>query len=77
MGKVAAVAIRRDIGKAQNIQLLFTTTAGGIDWEQDGPSDAATDEHDSGRQLQESQQEISIQRVVLENVSVGELVHSR
>lgn len=75
MGKVTPIRIRRDVGETEDIQLLLTTTTGSIDGEQDGPGDTAADEHDGRRQLEESQQEVRIHRVMLENVGIRELVH--
>lgn len=75
MGKVTPVGIRRDVGETEDIQLLLTTATGSVYREQDGPGDTATNEHDCRCQLKESQQEVRIQRVMLKNVGVGELVH--
>lgn len=64
-----------NVGDAQNVQLLLSASASGIDREQDGPGDTAADEQDHGGQLEEAQQQIGIHRVVLQHVSVGDLVH--
>lgn len=56
-----------DIAEAQDIKLRLTTSASGIDWKENWPGDAAADKADEDEYLEESQKEITIKRVVLEN----------
>jgi hypothetical protein len=46
VGKVTAIALIRDVGESEDIQLFIAIASGGIDREQDGPGDTAADEHD-------------------------------
>lgn len=71
MGVVAILVL--DVGKGEDVKLLLTTTASGIDRKQNGPGDEATDKADDDGQLKVTEQEIAIERVVLEDVFVGNL----
>lgn len=60
-----------DIAEAQYIKLRLTTSASGVDWKEDWPGDAAADKADEDEYLEESQEEITIKGVVLEDEVVG------
>ena len=64
----------RDIAEAENVELLLAITSCSVDRKQDGPGDATSDQADDDRYLQISEQEVAIQRVMLENESVRELI---
>ena len=72
--KAGVVVLRRvDIAVAQQIQLLFPYSTGGIDWEQDGPGDAATDQADDHGNLEISQQEKGVDGLVVQDVAIRDL----
>lgn len=60
-----------DIGHAQNVQLLLTTAASGIDREQDRPGDNASDKTHDNQDLEEAEPQVTIKRVVSEHMAVG------
>ena len=68
---VLCVAV--DVAVSQNIQLLLATTTSGIDWEKDGPSDAAADQADGSDHAQVAKEEVRVERLVLKSVNIGYL----
>ena len=54
-----------NVGERENVQLGLARSTGGVDGKQDRPGDTATDETDCHTDLQESQQEVAVERIVL------------
>jgi hypothetical protein len=52
-----------DVGLTEDIQTLFSVSAGGIDREQDGPGQAAADEANHLGLAQISQEEVAVEAV--------------
>ena len=63
----------RDVAEAEKIKLALTSSTSGIDWKEDWPSDKTADETDDNGHLQISKQEVSVERIVLQNIFVGQL----
>jgi hypothetical protein len=59
--------------EGEHIKLLFTSTACGVDREEDRPGDAAANKGDDHAYLQEAEEKVGIERVVLQDVSIGDL----
>ena len=66
-----------DVAEGEDVQLLLPTASGRIDGEEDGPSDAASDKADNDGDLQVSQQEISVDGIMLKHEGVRHLVEGR
>ena len=67
-----------DIGKGNNIQLCLASSTSSVHRKEDWPCNASSPEAQNGHQLQESQVQITIERLVIENVfilEVFEMVH--
>ena len=65
-----------NIANGEEIKLLLTTSASDVDWKQDGPSDQATDKTDDDSNLKEAQEEIAIESMRIEDVSVRNFVEA-
>lgn len=76
MGKIATTAMLPDVGNTQDIELLIASFPSCIDGEQNRPSNETPDEANDGRKLDISEQEIRIERMMLEDVGIGQLVHA-
>lgn len=63
-----------DVTETDEIELLQASAASRIDWEENGPSHETTDKTDSHRDLKVSKQEEAIERVVVEDIAVRDLV---
>lgn len=50
-----------NIAKGQEIQLLQTTLAGDVDWEEDGPCDEATDQAGSASDFEIAEEQEAIE----------------
>lgn len=73
MGVVSRSAGGQDIRIRQDVELLFRPASGGIDWEEDGPCDGTAHEADHNRNLEESEQEVTVNGLMVEDVAVGDL----
>lgn len=62
----------RDITHTEHVKLLLASTSSCIDREQDWPGHTAADEADDGEHLQVSEEEIAVERLVLQDMIVGE-----
>jgi hypothetical protein len=60
--------------KGKQVELPFACAAGGIDWEEDGPGNAAADEAYYHRDFQEAEEKVAVEGVVLQDVGIGNLV---
>lgn len=63
----------RDVGEAEHIQLLLSTTASRIDREQDWPCDATSHETNNGKHAKEPKIEVPVERPMAQHVAVIEL----
>ena len=72
MSKVSIFAISAlvNIAHAQHIQLLFAVTTSDVDWEKDRPGYAGADEHNDDGHLEKSEEEVGIERLVLEGIGI-------
>lgn len=64
------VVVVRYVSKRKDIELRFTTTSRDIDWEQDGKGNAASDQTSNDSHLQETQEQVAVQRVVVQDITV-------
>lgn len=48
-------------------------STGGIHGEEDGPGDEATHEANNGRNLEETEQEIAVNGLMIQDVAIGDL----
>ena len=62
-----------DVAHGQAIQLGLAAAALGVQREEDGPCDAAADKGDEGEDLEVSQEEVGVQRGVVEHGGVLDL----
>jgi hypothetical protein len=62
-----------DIAEADDVQLLLSTMARGIDREENRPGDATANKADYGRNLQEAEEEVAVKRVVLQDIGIRKL----
>lgn len=70
---MCVVAIRvGDIAHTENVELFLPSTSSCIDREQDWPCYTAADKGDDGEHLHVSQEEITVERLVLQNMIIGE-----
>jgi hypothetical protein len=53
--------------------LLLPITTSDVDWEQDRPGYASADEHNNHGHLEKSEEEVGIERLMLECIGVGDL----
>ena len=69
MSEVAVVVVG-DVGHVEHVELFLTSPTSGIDWEEDRPGDEhaydAADDHD----LQQAEEEKSVQTVVVQDIGV-------
>lgn len=77
MGEISILLGSRDIADAKEVELGLSITASGIDGEQDRPGDAAADEADDSDDLKEAQEQVAVERVMVQDVGVGDLPESR
>ena len=68
MGIVAVHIL--DVAHGEQIKLLLASAAGGIDREQDGPGDDASQETQDDEQLEEAHKQIAVDGLVVEDVLV-------
>ena len=61
-----------NIAEAQDIKLALTATACCVDWKQNGPCDAYSNKTDENEDLEKSEEQVAIERIVLEDVVVGQ-----
>lgn len=50
--------------------MRFTSATCDVDWQKDREGDAAPDQTSNDSHLQESQEQVSVQRVVVENITI-------
>ena len=60
-----SVLVARDIAEAQDVKLLLDPSTSGIHWEQDWPSDEASNRADGDGYLDVAEEEVRVERVVL------------
>jgi len=63
-----------DIAEAEDVQLNASCATSSIDWEQDRPCYQTADEANRDRDLQISKEEEAIERLVVKNIAVRDLV---
>lgn len=61
------------VGHGEHVQLALAAAAGDVDGEENGPCDAAADDAGDDADAQESQEEVAIERVMDQDVGVGQL----
>lgn len=76
MRVVARVVSLHDIAHAKEVKLDLPTTPRDVDGEEDRPSDAAADETDGRCNLQISEEQIAIERLVIQDIGVRNLEES-
>lgn len=59
-----------DVAEADHVELLLASSTGGIDGEEDGEGDATTDEAHGGSNLEVAEEEVAVQRVVVEHIAI-------
>ena len=69
-----AVLVPGHVAEVENIELLVASSASRIDRKQNGPCYQTTDEGDDSCNLQVSQEEIAIERVVIQDVAIRDRV---
>jgi hypothetical protein len=67
---ISILAILIDVGEGKNIELLLSTTTVPVDRKQDRESQATTDKTYNRQHLEESQVQISIERLAVKNIFV-------
>ena len=63
-----------DITETDAVELLQASTACRVDREEDGPCHETTNKADGHRNFEVSKQEEAIERVVIEDIAVGDLI---
>lgn len=63
-----------DVTEAEDVQLDPPCTTSGIDWKQNGPCQQTADEAHGDRDLQISQKQEAIERLVIEDIAIGNLI---
>lgn len=63
-----------DVTETDEVQLLLASTACRVDREKDRPCHETADEADGHRNFEVSEQEEAIQRVMVEDIAVGNLI---
>lgn len=64
------VVVVRYVSKRKDIELRFTTSSSYVDWEQDRECDAATDQTSDDSHLEETQEQVTVQRVVVQDIAI-------
>jgi hypothetical protein len=64
------VIIVRYISKRKDVKLRFMTPASDVNWQKYREGDAAADQTSNDSHLQESQEQVSVQRVVVEDITI-------
>lgn len=72
MSKVTPVGTR-DIGQVKDVQLLLLAATRNVHREQDGDADGSANEAGDDSHLEQAQEQKAIERVVGENIAVGDL----
>lgn len=70
---VSVLAILVDIREGQNIKLLLTTAPCTIDRKENRERQAAANKANDCYHLEEPQVQVSVQRLVIENIFVGDI----
>lgn len=70
VGEVLEVVVSSvaDISEGKNLEFRQATAASGINREEHWPTDEASDDADNYAYLQEAEEEVAVQRVVVEDV---------
>lgn len=63
-----------DIAETNDVHLDLSTTAGGIDREQDWPCYQTAEEAESHGNLQVSEEKKAVERMMVEHIAIGNLV---
>lgn len=74
MTTALTVIVILDIREAEAIKFHGVAAAGDVDREEDRPCDRASHQADHHGDLEESQEEVSIESVVIQDPCVGDLV---
>lgn len=74
MATTLTVVVVLDIGEAEAVKFHGSAAAGDVDREEDRPCDCASHQADHHRDLKESQEEVSIKSVVVQDPCVRDLV---
>lgn len=69
VGKVLVVVVG-DIGECKQVQLFLSTAASYIDREQDRPGDQTTHETAYDRDFKESQEQVAVQSMVVQDIRI-------
>jgi hypothetical protein len=63
-----------DIAHRKDVQLLLSCATGRVDGEEDRPRDNASQQADGDEDLEEAHEEVAIDRLVVENICVREIL---
>jgi hypothetical protein len=64
------VVVVRYVSKRKDIELRFTTSSSYVDREQDGKGNAASDQTSNDSHLQKTQEQVTVQRVVVQDITI-------
>jgi hypothetical protein len=64
------VIIVRHISQRKDVKLRFTAPTSDVNWQKYRESDAAAHQTSDDRHLQETQEQVSIQRVMVEDIAI-------
>lgn len=53
--------------------MTSTSATGDVDWEEDGPGDAASDKHNDDGHAKESEEEVCVNGLMLKSIGIGYL----
>ena len=64
------VIVVRDISERKDVKLRFASTSSDVNGEQDREGDAAADQTRDNSHLQQTQEQVAVQRVVVQDITV-------
>ena len=76
MGIVTGVISLHDIAHTEQVELDLSTAPSDVDWKEDWPSDAAADEANGRCNLQIAEEQIAVERLVIQDIGVRNLEES-
>lgn len=72
MGVETVLVMLGDITHSEKIELYAYSTAGDVEWEQDGPSYQAADKAYGRCDFEISKEKIGVQRLVVQDIGIGD-----
>jgi len=67
------VVVVRDISERKDVELRFAPASSNVDRKQDREGDTATNQTSDNSHLQQTQEQVAVQRVVVQDITIGNI----